>query len=93
MHARTEPMTTDLRYNERIKHRAHIRVMASPESEYVLVMRDFSETGMFLHCEENLVEHGDEVEVQTLEIDDAPILMAKVVRIEPAVGFALKFLI
>jgi len=89
----TKIMTTNQRVSDRVKHRANIRVMASPENELVLEMRDFSETGMFLFCtEDNLVNIGDQVEVQTLEIEDAPILLSEVVRIEANLGFAVKFL-
>ncbi|MDF1588029.1 MAG: PilZ domain-containing protein [Gammaproteobacteria bacterium] len=86
-------MTINQRDYERIAHRANIRVLTSPETEVVLEMRDFSETGMFLFCtDEVTVELGNRVEVQTLEIDDAPILLSEVVRVEPNIGFALKFL-
>ncbi|MBE0438959.1 MAG: PilZ domain-containing protein [Gammaproteobacteria bacterium] len=87
-------MTTNQRDYERIAHRANIRVLTSPQSEVILEMRDFSETGMFLFCtDEVIVERGNKVEVQTLEIDDAPILLSEVVRVEPNLGFAVKFLL
>lgn len=86
-------MTTNQRDFDRIAHRANIRVLTSPETEHVLEMRDFSETGMYLFCNDDLlINIGDQVEVQTLEIDDAPILLSEVVRVEPNLGFALKFL-
>jgi hypothetical protein len=56
-------------------------------------LRDFSETGLFLKtANDALVSIGDIVEVQTTEFEDAPIQKAKVVRLEPGVGFAVEFL-
>jgi hypothetical protein len=62
-------------------------------SEAVVVdMRDFSETGLFLLCANELIPPiGALVEVQTTEFDDAPIQSAVVVRVEPGVGFGLEF--
>lgn len=56
-------------------------------------MRDFSSSGVYFYCEhfEGLsVEKV--VEVQTTEFDDAPIVLARVVRVEPGHGFAVEFL-
>ncbi len=90
---RTEIMTSNDRISDRINHRANIRVMTSPETEHVLEMRDFSESGMYLFCSDELVVNiGDKVEVQTLEIEDAPVLISEVVRVEPNQGFAVKFI-
>ena len=84
--------TINERRHERIKHRASIRVSTNPEQVLVLDMRDFSESGMYLACsEENVVSLGDEIEVQTLEIPDAPILKSKVVRVDKNNGFAVEF--
>jgi hypothetical protein len=77
----------------RLKHRAKIR-MTMPVSSTVNIvdMRDFSETGLFLLCGEALIPPiGAMVEVQTTEFDDAPIQTAKVVRVEPGIGFAVEF--
>ena len=84
---------TNNRRHERIKHRANIKVLTNPEHEYILDMRDFSESGMYLACaENNVVTVGDEVEVQTLELEDAPILKSKVVRVDKNNGFAVEFI-
>lgn len=85
-------MTTNQRQAERIAHRANIRVMTVPKTETVLEMRDFSETGMYLFCDEDFVNVGDKVEVQTLEIEDAPVILSQVVRVEDT-GFAVQFIL
>mgnify|MGYP000052283723 CR=1 FL=1 len=79
------------RRHERIKHRAKIRVLAHPEKVYVLDMQDFSESGLYVLTEDNtIVKLGDSVEVQTLELEDAPILPSKVMRVDKR-GFAVEF--
>ena len=84
-------MTINKRRHERIKHTASIKVLMHPETSHVLEMRDFSDSGLYLHCEDNIVEVGDKVEVQTLEMKDAPVLAAKVIRIIKNKGFAVEF--
>jgi len=81
------------RRHPRLKHRAKIRLTGAAFSEAVVVdMRDFSETGLFLICANELMPPvGTLVEVQTTEFDDAPIQTAVVVRVEPGVGFGLEF--
>lgn len=62
-------------------------------SEFVVNMRDFSQSGLFLLCPDSgAVSVGAIVEVQTTEFDDAPVQKAKVARLEPGVGFAVEFL-
>ncbi|NOQ94461.1 MAG: PilZ domain-containing protein [Methylophaga sp.] len=79
------------RRHDRVKHRANIRVLTLPEKVYVLEMRDFSDSGLYVFCDdEGIVKEGDSVEVQTLEIEDAPILPSKVIRIDKT-GFAVEF--
>ena len=77
---------------DRINHKAKIRVMTHPEQVYTLESRDFSETGLYLSTSEtDIVSLGDKIEVQTLEIEDAPVLPSKVVRVEEGIGFAVAF--
>jgi hypothetical protein len=55
-------------------------------------MKDFSESGLFLlSSAENMPEIGTIIQVQTTEIEDAPVQSAKVVRIEKGVGFGVEF--
>ena len=84
-------MTINKRRHARIKHTANIRVLTHPETSHVLEMRDFSDSGLYLSCTETLVKLGDKVEVQTLEMEDAPILDATVVRVLKDKGFAVEF--
>ncbi len=83
--------TIENRRHARIKHRASIKVLTHPQKSYVLEMLDFSDSGLYLQCREGLVEVGDAVEVQTLEMEDAPVLAAKVIRIIKGKGFAVEF--
>jgi len=79
------------RRHDRVKHRAKIRVLTQPEEVFVLEMRDFSDSGLYVICDDTgIVKLGDTVEVQTLEIEDAPILPSIVVRIDKT-GFAIEF--
>tara|TARA_R110002050_G_scaffold1244_4_gene8631 strand:+ start:63791 stop:64060 length:270 start_codon:yes stop_codon:yes gene_type:complete len=86
--------TINKRRHQRLKHGAKIRVIIGPDLEMILDMRDLSDSGLFLNCSDtSKVQLGTDVEVQTLEIDDAPILPSKVRRIEPNVGFAIEFML
>lgn len=79
------------RRHERVKHRAKIRVYISPEQEVIYDMQDFSESGLYVKCDDtSVVSLGDIIEVQTLELEDAPVLPSKVVRIDK-IGFAVEF--
>ncbi len=85
-------MSKSNRKHQRLKHSASIRVCSGSGKTYTFDMRDFSEGGMFVLCEDTqVIKLGDEITVQTLEMDDAPILRASVVRIEENAGFAVTF--
>ncbi|NQY26241.1 MAG: PilZ domain-containing protein [Piscirickettsiaceae bacterium] len=82
----------DRRY-ERIEHTAKVKVIISPGNERVLEMSDFSDGGLFVKCPtQGFIVLGDEVEVQTLEMEDAPVIKSKVVRFVKSKGFALEFI-
>jgi hypothetical protein len=84
-------MTIDKRRHERLKHAAQLKIITKPEEVYTLEMNDFSESGLYVVTDNtDIVELGDVVEVQTLEIEDAPVLPSKVVRIDKT-GFAVEF--
>jgi len=84
-------MSINNRRHDRVKHKAKIRVLTHPEQVYILDMRDFSDSGLYVLCDDtSIVELGNSVEVQTLELEDAPILPSKVVRIDK-LGFAVEF--
>tara|TARA_R110002049_G_scaffold285705_6_gene467216 strand:+ start:913 stop:1182 length:270 start_codon:yes stop_codon:yes gene_type:complete len=86
--------TINNRRDERLRHVAKIRFFAEPNIEKILDMRDFSSSGLFLLCADtNGISLGDDVRVQTLEFDDAPIVPSKIRRIEQHVGFAIEFIL
>lgn len=83
---------TNQRKHERLKHRAKISLRLSSNIDLIVEMRDFSESGLYLCCGDNVVSVGDIVEVKTLEIEDAPVQRVMVVRVEPEQGFAAEFI-
>lgn len=86
--------TTNNRRDHRLKHRAKIKFYAEPNIEMTLEMRDFSDSGLYAFCTDTSnIKLDEQVEVQTLEIEDAPILPSKVKRIEDNVGFAVEFVL
>lgn len=86
-------MTTENdRRHERIKHRADIRVCREQDLVYTLEMRDFSESGLYLLCDDtSIIALDEQITVQTLEFDGAPVLDAKIIRVEANKGFAVEF--
>ncbi|MGR8930190.1 MAG: PilZ domain-containing protein [Gammaproteobacteria bacterium] len=82
------------RTHPRLKHHAKIRVTLPDLAKRLIAdMRDFSEGGLYLLWSNDFGElkNGAVIEVQTTEIDDAPIQIAEVVRIDPGEGIALRF--
>ncbi|MCQ8181565.1 PilZ domain-containing protein [Methylomonas sp. SURF-1] len=85
-------MIDNKRRHPRLKHRAKIKLIVPESVENIVEMRDFSETGLFLQCDQTLIPPiGTLLEVQTTEIEDAPVQLVRVVRIDPASGFAVEF--
>lgn len=82
------------RRHPRLRHRAKIRViMPTVSDQYIVDMRDFSESGLFLLDGEQVPVVMDAiVEVQTTEFEGAPIQKARVVRREQGKGFAVEFI-
>ena len=79
------------RRHERVKHQANIQLHADA-TVYTFEMRDFSESGLYLFCPNtSIVALDDFVKIQTLEFGDAPILDAKIVRLDET-GFAVEFI-
>ena len=86
--------TINNRRDQRLKHLAKVRVFMAPNIEKILDMRDLSDSGLFLLCADTSNIHlGDDVQVQTLDFDEAPIVPSKVRRIEQHVGFAIEFML
>lgn len=86
-------MNEQKRRHPRLRHRAKIKVVsANLSDETLLDMRDFSESGLYLFVKGSPdLEVGTDVEVQTTEFEGAPVQHARVVRVEPGVGFAVEF--
>lgn len=86
-------ISNDKRMHPRLIHRAPVRVLHSSTGRTCqLQMQDFSTGGLFINCHEApLPEVGDELQIQTLELEDAPVLNVKVVRVIPGKGFAVEF--
>jgi hypothetical protein len=84
----------DQRKHQRLAHRAKIKV-ALPGAQgrtFFATLRDLSDSGLFLLCAEQDMPRIDEsVEVQTTEFEGAPVRTAKVVRLENAIGFGVRF--
>jgi PilZ domain len=83
--------------NEKRKHirtafRAHIRLMHPVVGEQDVEMRDMSDGGVFL-LTENRADFpvGEVLQIQARDIEDAPVLTARVVRHESA-GIGLMFI-
>lgn len=75
----------------RTSFRAQIRLTHPQVGVYEVVTRDMSNTGLYLIWKEPIeVKIGDIISVQTLDIEDAPVINAKVVRVETD-GFAVMY--
>lgn len=81
------------RRHPRFLHRAKIRVIVpSLAREFLVEMRDFSESGIFLLWPDPPeLEIGTTFELQTTEFENAPIQTAQIVRIKPGEGIAAQF--
>lgn len=79
------------RKHVRTEFSGRVRVMHQQLGSVEYELRDLSNGGCFLFTREPLdLPVGEFVHVQALDIDDAPVLSAQVVRVE-ARGFALMF--
>ena len=81
------------RVHPRLTHRAQIKLTITSSSEtHILSMRDYSESGLYLLSSNAAPPLGTLVEIQTTEIEDAPVQIASVMRIEDGIGFGVKFI-
>ncbi len=81
------------RRHSRLRHSAKIRVIPPPGEVIIVDMFDFSESGLYLICDDtDFVQIGDIVKVNTMEFEGAPVQRAKVIRIETGKGFAVEFI-
>jgi hypothetical protein len=79
------------RQHIRTAFRAHVKLMHPVAGEYDVEMRDMSDGGLFLlTTRHDDFPIGELVQIQSLDIEDAPVLTARVVRHE-ATGIGLMF--
>lgn len=72
---------------------AEIRLIHPAVGELKVNMRDMSDGGVFLFTGDRVdLSVGDTVQIQALDIEDAPILSARVMRRDPE-GVGLMFLL
>lgn len=75
----------------RTTFRAQIKMTHPEVGVYEVVTRDMSHSGLFLIWKEPFdIKIDDIISVQTLDIEDAPIIRARVVRIESG-GIAVTY--
>ncbi len=83
----------DHRKYPRLKHFADVKVTTTSGESVTARLRDFSETGLFIHLKQEITyKEGDQLSVQTLEFEGAPVQTVTVIRVEQGVGFAVMFL-
>ncbi len=71
---------------------ADVKLIHPSVGERCVQMRDLSDGGVFLFCgNQTGIAIGDQVRVQALDVEGAPLLSAQVVRVE-ALGVGLRFL-
>jgi hypothetical protein len=76
----------------RIAFRAHVKLVHPVVGEHDVEMRDMSDGGVFLlTTNHDDFPIGEVVRIQALDIEDAPILTARVVRHE-STGIGLMFI-
>jgi hypothetical protein len=77
----------------RTAFRASVRLEHPDAGEHEVVTRDMSHSGLFLVWSKPFdIRAGDVVTVQSLDIDDAPLIRARVVRVESG-GIAVMYLL
>jgi hypothetical protein len=82
---------SEKRQHIRTAFSAQVKIIHPLVGELIVEMRDISNGGVYLLTGElaNL-EVGQELQLQAQDIEDAPVLTARVVRVEPK-GIALMF--
>jgi hypothetical protein len=81
------------RSDTRTAFRAGVRMTHPTAGEHILKTRDMSHTGAYLLTRDQIsLEPADKVTIQSIDIDDAPIIEAEIVRIESD-GFAVRYLL
>ena len=81
------------RSDTRTAFRAGVRMTHPTAGAHILKTRDMSHTGAYLLTRDEIgLQLKDQVTIQSIDIDDAPVIEAEIVRIE-AGGFAVRYLL
>ena len=84
-------MTQEKRKHVRTAFSARVKLMHPAVGELEVTMRDMSDGGVFLLTgDRSDLPMGERVQIQALDIAEAPVLDAEIVRCEPT-GIGLKF--
>ena len=84
-------MTQEKRKHIRTAFAARVKVIHPSVGELEVDMRDLSDGGLFLFTGDRVdLPVGERIQVQALDIDDAPVLDAEIVRCESD-GVGLQF--
>ncbi len=85
--------SVDKRKHNRIAHRSKVRVTDEQGEEYIVHTQDLSHGGLFIRIfTDNPPQFGTKVTVQALDIEEAIINRATVVRVELGKGIAVEFM-
>jgi len=75
----------------RTEFSGRVKLIHESFGEREVKLHDLSNGGLFVLVGDELgLQGGNTIKVQSLDIDDAPIIQAEIVRLEPR-GIALKF--
>jgi hypothetical protein len=81
------------RSDTRTAFRASVKMTHNNLGEHILRTRDMSHSGAYLILRDDIgLSQGDIVSIQSIDIDDAPIIDSEIVRIESD-GFAIRYII
>jgi hypothetical protein len=83
----------DQRQYPRVPHRSHVRVVDEQGRSHEVYTRDLSHGGLFIKMNvADLPDFGSRITVQALDIEDALVNRATVVRVEAGKGIAVEFM-
>ncbi len=85
--------SSDKRKHNRVSHRSKVRVTDEQGEEYLVHTQDLSHGGLFIRIfTDDPPQFGTKVTVQALDIEDAMVNRATVVRVELGKGIAVEFM-
>ena len=82
---------SEKRTDTRTAFRAGVKVVHPTQGEFILKTRDMSHSGAYLLTRDEIdLQVSDAVTIQSIDIDDAPVIEAEIVRVESD-GFAVRY--